>query len=119
MSTAELSTLLGISMVKAAADRRKGLGPPFVRYDGRSIRYERAAVVLWISEHTVKPARPHFEHPDPSHLEIVPADDPEKPWALWSDDPGWVALSIKGTGIVLRFPTHEAAQAWKDKQRER
>lgn len=117
MSTTELADLLGISTVKVESDRRKGQGPPFLRMDGRSIRYERTVVLQWIVQHTVQPVRPPFQHPDPANLKIVPSDDPEKPWALVSDDPEWVALSIKGTGVVLRFTTYELAEAWKDKQR--
>ncbi len=55
MDTGELARYLGISKIKAISDRARGLGPPFVRYDGRSIRYERTAVDKWIAEHTVHP----------------------------------------------------------------
>jgi len=58
MSTTELAAYLGISKIKAVSDRARGLGPPFVRFDGRSIRYEKTAVDKWIAEHTIQPKPP-------------------------------------------------------------
>ncbi len=55
MDTAQLAEYLGISKIKAVSDRARGLGPPFVRYDGRSIRYRRSEVDQWVTERTVQP----------------------------------------------------------------
>jgi excisionase family DNA binding protein len=55
LNTAELAAYLGVSKIKLVSDRARGAGPPFVRFDGRSIRYERAAVDRWVAEHTVQP----------------------------------------------------------------
>lgn len=56
------------------------------------------------------------EEPDPSKLRIIPIDDGRFRWALFSDDPAWLALSDRGTGIIMRFESKKAAHAWKDYQ---
>mgnify|MGYP001561024974 CR=1 FL=1 len=60
-----------------------------------------------------------IHYPDPSLLHVILLAEPERPWALYSDNPEWVKLSIRKTGIVARFPTRTAAQDWLDDKRRR
>lgn len=57
MNTRQLAEYLGVSKIKLVSDRARGVGPPFVRLDGRSIRYERAAIDLWVKGRTIQPGQ--------------------------------------------------------------
>lgn len=54
--------------------------------------------------------------PDPDKLRVIKIRDGQFRWALFSDDPAWLPLTERGTGIVMRFKTRERAEAWRSHQ---